>query len=244
MALATKHGTHGVRVSMLALFFAPVLALAGQSRHDNSDWWSHLRTDDSGREVAVLKREPAATNFKILGIDLGDNGLFGKAVAKLGEAQTVHRGDASSGRSQICYTSLQDHENRIHLVFESGEVSDWFYLFAGGPDWKGSDVCAKSNLVTKNLSVASGLRLGQTPAEVKAILGKPSAVLANRIIYSFEVEKKTSAGDLDKLRHQNPSLSEEELHRNYDSYSLGVYIEARFAQSKLNYLAVSKTAVY
>lgn len=243
MALATKDGTRGVRASMLALFFVPVFALAGQSPYDSSDWWSHLRKDDSGREVAVLKREPAATNFKILGIDLA-NDLFGKAVARLGEAQTVHRGDASGGRSQICYTSLQDHENRIHLVFESGEVSDWFYLFAGGPDWKGSDVCARSNLVTKNLSVASGLRLGQTPAEVKAILGKPSAVLGNKIIYSFEVEKKTSAGDLDKLRHQNPSLSEEELHRNYDSYSLGVYIEARFAQSKLNYLAVSRTAVY
>lgn len=82
MALATKHGTHGVRASMLALFFGPVFALAGQSPHDNSDWWSHLRTDDSGQEVAVLKREPAATNFKILGMDLGDNGLFGKAVGQ------------------------------------------------------------------------------------------------------------------------------------------------------------------
>jgi hypothetical protein len=244
MALARKHGTLGVRASMLALFFAPVLALAAQGTHDNSDWWSQLRTNDSGREVAVLKREPAASNFKIQGIDLGDDDLFGKAVAKLGEAQTVQRGDASSGRSQICYTSLQDHPNRIHLVFESGEVSYWFYLFAYGPNWKGSDLCLKSNLVTKSLSVASGLRLGQTPAEVKAILGKPSAIIGNKIIYSFEVEKKTSAGDFEKLRQQHPSLSEEELHRNYESYSLGVYIEARFAQSKLNYLAVSKTEVY
>jgi hypothetical protein len=244
MTLAANHVTVGVGVSVLALFFVPVLGLATQSTRDNSDWWSQLRTDDSGREVAVLKQEPAASNFKILGIDLGDDSLFSKAVAKLGEAQTVQRGDASSGRSQICYTSLQDRPNRIHLVFETGEVSDWFYLFEDGPDWKGSDLCVKSNLVTKNLSVASGLRLGQTPAEVKAILGKPSAVIGNKIIYSFEVEKKTSTGDFDKLRQQHPSLSEEELHRNYESYSLGVYIEARFAQSKLNYLAVSKTEAY
>jgi hypothetical protein len=210
---------------------------------DNSDWWSQTRTDDANGGVAVQKREPAASNFRILSIDLRDDDPLSKAAAKLGKAQRVERGDASAGRAQICYSSVKDHP-RIHLVFESGEVSNWFYLFADGPDWKGSNLCIKSNLVTEKLSVASGLRLGQTPAEVRAILGRPSAVIGNKIVYSYAVQKKTPDKDLDKLRQQHPELSEEELHRNYEFYSLGVYMEARFTQSKLTYLAVSKTEAY
>lgn len=212
--------------------------------YDNSDWWSQLRRDDANQGVAVQKREPTVSNFKILGIELGDDDPLDKAAAKLGKAQSIHRGDASTGRSQPCYSSVQDRPKRIHLVFETGEVSNWFYLFADGPDWSGSDLCVRSRLVTESLPVASGLRLGQTPAEVKAILGKPSAVIGNKIIYSFALEKKTSSTDFDKLRQQHPELSEEDLHRNYEYYSLGAYIEVRFVQSKLSYLAVSKTEVY
>ena len=174
---------------------------------------------------------------------MGDD-LLSRATAKLGKAQVVTRGDASTGRAQVCYTSVQDQPSPIHLVFESGEVSDWLYLFADGPDWKGSDLCIKSSLVTKSLSLASGLHLGQTPAEVKAILGKPNAVMGNKIVYSYGVQKKTSSKDLAKLRKQHPELSDEEFRSNYEFYSLGVYIEARFAESKLHYLAISRTAGY
>jgi len=191
----------------LARAIQPILAQQKLDQHllppgytyDKSDWWSQLRRGDADPGVTVQKRETAVSNFRILGIDQGDKDTFGKAASKLGKAQNVQRGDASTGRSQICYTSLQDHPKKIHLVFESGEVSDLFYLFADGPDWKGSDLCVKSISVTKNLSVASGLRLGQTPAEVKAILGEPSAAMGNKIIYSLTFEKKTSLSDFDKL---------------------------------------------
>jgi hypothetical protein len=131
----------------------------------------------------------AASNFTILGIDLGDNDPLEKVTAKLGKAQLVERGDASTGRHQICDASVNDP--RIHLIFERGEVTDSFYLFADGPDWSGSNLCLKSNLLTESVSVASGLRLGQTPAEVRAILGSPSVVAGNKVIYSFAVRKKT-----------------------------------------------------
>jgi hypothetical protein len=77
----------------------------------------------------------------------------------LGKATVVERGDASTGRSQICYSSL-GKQSKTYLMFEKGEVNDSFYLFKGGPDWKGSKLCTASNLVTTNLSTASGLRLG------------------------------------------------------------------------------------
>jgi hypothetical protein len=39
-------------------------------------------------------------------------------------------------------------------------------------------------------------------------------------------------------------MTQDELHRNYDYYTLGVYIEARFLSNKLVYLAISKTESY
>ncbi len=203
-----------------------------------------VRTGDSGSEVATQKKEPSPSNFKILDIDLGDHDLFDKAATKLGNAPKVERGDASNGRAQVCYVSSLSSAKPIHLIFEAGEVGDSFYLFIGGATWKGSELCVRSNLVTDTLSVTSGLRLGQAPAQVMAILGKPNVFVGNKMVYSYEVQKITSPKDLDELRQQHPELGDTELRRNYEFYSLVIYIEARFAQSKLSYLAVSKTEAY
>ncbi|HKW62602.1 MAG TPA: hypothetical protein VJN89_08670 [Candidatus Acidoferrum sp.] len=237
-----------VTVFLLSLLLASSTRPAIQDglqvrRGDNSDWWSQLGTNNPERETTAQNREPAPSSFTILDIQLGDD-LLTKVAGKLGKAQIIQRGDASSGRTQVCYTSVQEHPSRIHLVFETGEVSDSFYLFADGPDWNGSDLCVKSKLVTENLSLASGLRLGQTPAQVEAILGKPSLIEGDKVMYSFVVEKKTPPADFKKLRQKYPELSEEEFRRNYESYSLGVNIEARFGHSRLNYLAVLKTETY
>jgi hypothetical protein len=239
-------------LAALSVFMAigmPFIALIAQTRtrssgyrSDNSDWWSFTRRADTDAEGISQHREPPSSTFQILGFGIDDE-TFGKARAKLGSATIIERGDASAGRSQICYTS-SGKESRIYLIFEKGEVNDAFYLFSGGPDWKGSDRCTASELIRENLSTASGLRLGQTTAQVRAILGKPSVASADKMIYPLDVEKKTSAADFEKLKRQNPGVSQEDLHRTYDSYTLGIFIEARFLGGKLVYLAISKTESY
>lgn len=174
---------------------------------------------------------------------MNSESLFTEATAKLGEAQIINRGDASAGRSQICYQSAKGSDN-IHLIFESGEVTDSFYVFVGGPDWKGSDACARSTLITAGLSLASGIQLGQSPVSLKTILGKPNVVKGNKYIWSFGVEKKSTEKDLERVRKQHPELSDEDFHRDYDFFELSANIEARFSDSKLTYLAVSRAQTY
>jgi len=207
---------------------------------DNSDWWSLTRKADADYENISQRRELPTSTFQILGIKIDET--FRKVAAKLGKTTVVQRGDASTGRSQICYSSLGGR--KTYLIFEKSEVNDAVYLFSGGPDWKGSDLCSESNLVTKDVSTASGLQLGQTIAQVRAILGKPSSAGTDKLIFFLVVEKKSSAADLEKLKRQNPGISHDELHRNYDSYVLGVYIEGRFVSGKLTYLAISNTESY
>ena len=54
------------------------------------------------------------------------------------------------------------------------------------------------------------------------------------------VKKKTSPEDLKQARIRYPQMSEEEFQANYGSYYLGTGVLAKFKDSKLTYLAVSK----
>ena len=234
-------------VFIVAAIILPLAAEIHQTgpagyRSDNSDWWSYTRRPETDDEAISQKRELPPSNFQILGFNLNDE-IFARAAAKLGKAAVIDRGDASTGRSQACYSS-PGKQSKTYLIFEKGEVNDALYLFSGGPYWKGSELCTESNLITTSLSTASGLHLGQTSSQVRAILGKPSFAAEDKIIYSLDIEKKTSATDFEDLKQRNPQLSQDELHRNYDSYTLGIYIEARFLRGELVYLAISKTEVY
>ncbi len=231
-----------VATNIVPLAAATVQTVSPSYTRDNSDWWSLTRTLGAEDEVIPQESDLQDSNFQILGFKLNEE-AFGKAMAKLGKATVVERGDASTGRSQICYSS-PGRKSKTYLIFEKGEVNDAFYLFGVGPDWKGSEQCSESNLVTANLSTASGLHLGQTSAQVRAILGKPGFASDDKIIYSVNVEKKTPVADFENLKKRNPQMTQDELHRNYDYYTLGVYIEARFLSDKLVYLAISKTESY
>lgn len=184
---------------------------------DNSDWWS-LTRDVGGPNIQPEKRVPTASNFSILGVALGDpQGI--QLAAKLGKAAIVGRGDAATARAQVCYVSLGSSPS-VHLILEQGEVDYAFYLFSGGPDWQRSDLCAKSSLISPNLKTDGGLALGQTQSQVEAILGKPTTIWKNRLIYFGIV-------------HVRP--------KNSESYDLTSYIEARFSNARLAYLGVMKT---
>jgi hypothetical protein len=215
-------------------------------RLDSSDWWSYTRQEElpSGQPrqpTRFQSREPADTNFQIAGITLGANWDFSEIRSKFGEGTEVERGDAASGRHQICYVSSS---GSVHLIFELGEVDSVLYLFEDGQTWKGSELCARSKTVSANTSTASGLKLGMRPQQVKAVLGDPSIATPENFVYYFDYKKKTSLEALAELRKSYPDMSDAEFGKNFENADGEVYIEARFASGKLNYLAVSKSETY
>ena len=129
----------------------------------------------------------------------------------------------------------------LHLIFEFGEVEGIFYLFEGGKDWKGSEACAKSRLVTKNLSTRSGLRLGLGRSEVEGILGSPDAVGGESLFYEREIRRRTTQKEFDQLRKDYPSkLTDQQAHEQFDLIDEGSEIEIHFENSKVVYFAVSR----
>jgi len=206
---------------------------------DNSDWWSLLRENNYLGSVSPSETQAAATNFRIADVSLGEP--LETIEKRFGMAHEIQRGDASTGRSQICYVSPSGD---IHLIFEEGEVDFLAYLFRGGPQWSGSDSCVVSTSLTSRLATASGLRLGMSKKQVTEILGKPNARSNDKLIYDFKFQKRTAAEQLAQMRQSSPRMSEEEFHRNYDYYTVSQYIEARFVRDRLTYLALSTAETY
>lgn len=215
-------------------------------RMDSSDWWSYTRQEElpvhqPRQPIKFQSRKPAETNFQVAGITLGETWDFSGVRSKFGKATQVERGDAASGRDQICYLSSTGN---VHLIFELGEVDSLVYLFEDGPKWNGSELCATSKAVSEETSTASGLRLGLEPDQVKKILGDPSIVTPRKLVYYFGYKKKTPPKTLAQLRKDHPEMNDVEFRKNYEYADGEAYVEARFASRKLNYLAISRSETY
>lgn len=236
-------------VCCLALLYAaPVLSQQKPPsvRGDDSDWWSTTRaeseTDLAAPQTNTQHRQLASSTLDIMGIKVGD-GEISRAESKLGPATVIWRGDAASARTQACYLA---GDSGTHLIFEeSGEGFEMsFYLFQDGPNWNGSELCAKLPPTSQPMQTANGLRLGLTRNAVETIMGKPSTASTDRLTYVLRVKKRTSATELEKLRRQYTDMSDKNFHDSFDFYYVDSSVVARFKASRLVYLAVMESESY
>jgi hypothetical protein len=205
---------------------------------DRSDWWSIINEDSRSPNIKPGSLDLDARNFEIVKLDLATVG-FNDIERELGRTARISRGDGSRGREQACYRS-PDERTPVFLIFEFGEDQSSFYLFADGAPWKGQSFCTKSKRVSDVLSTASGLHLGLTSEELKTILGKPDAIVGDKIVYSRAVKRKSAPERFERQRKEYPEvLNDRQAHEKFDFYTASVYIEAHFTNSKLIYLVIS-----
>src|SRR5579859_343583 len=115
------------RLTILAcvLELSVVAAFAQSIRlNDSSDWWSINRTDPGRPRATPGTQGLHPRNFEIAGVTLG-HGSSDAILRSLGAVTTVGRGDASTGRTQFCYSSAET--SSLHLVFEFGEDESVVY---------------------------------------------------------------------------------------------------------------------
>ncbi|HWH58933.1 MAG TPA: hypothetical protein VN682_14985 [Terriglobales bacterium] len=209
---------------------------------DRTDWWSVLNENFEWPNNKPKGDELAAANFEIAGLNLEGDTPFRNLREKLGWTISALRSKGNNGREQFCYVFGQNPS--VRLVFEHGESNESFYLFTEGQPWNGQALCAGSTQLKPSLRTKSGLGLGISPTEVEQVLGKPDFSFPNRFIYYRDIEKHTPDDKLAQLRSEHSDLTDKEFHDSYDSYDLELYIEVRFTDGKLTYLAVSKGESY
>jgi hypothetical protein len=101
-----------------------------------------------------------------------------------------------------------------------------------------------TNLVAGRLATGSDLHLGESASQVMAILGKPSGERKGEMTYLVESRKNNSPEELKKLRKRFPQMSEQDFAKNFTASDLSAAVVLKFAESKLNYIAVSKSETY
>jgi hypothetical protein len=205
---------------------------------DQSDWWSIPNESSQEPEMKVRGEALATENFQIAGASL-ENDNPQQVEAKLSKAKPVQRGDASTGRELLCYVSGTARE-KLHLIFEYGEVDSTVYLFSGGATWKGMERCVSSPKVSRLVSTASGLRLAWRVNKHSPSWAGLIRAVADKIIYVRETQRQTTSKEFERMRREYPQpLGDGAAHEKFDFYALDSYIEARFAGARLNNLAVS-----
>src|SRR5690349_16633249 len=119
---------------MLQIVALLLTAYAGNSQYLNngSDWWSLIGHAGGGGYFdppyyPTRDRRLPAPDFVILGVDLQAESPIDQAKNRIGMAPVLSRGDASTGRAQICFKSALD-DGRYKLIFEEGELDSVVYM--------------------------------------------------------------------------------------------------------------------
>ena len=102
--------TPGICALFLFMLAGSATAQKQPVRMDSSDWWSYTRQEElpivePRQPIKFQSRRPADTDFQVAGITLGEKWDFSDVRSRFGEAIEVQRGDAASGRNQLCYRS-------------------------------------------------------------------------------------------------------------------------------------------
>jgi hypothetical protein len=188
------------RALVLALTLIGWTGSGSSQMDDNSDWWSLIRDVGPDACSTLSKEKPDGANFVIAGVNLRRGDPIHDAEEKVEKtSEIMTRGDASTGRTQICFKSASE-KGRFKLIFEQGEIPSVAYLIDGGPDWPQSYKCVVSQKISEKLATASGLHLGMTAAEVEKILGKPCIESNDSIEYAFDYKYMLTSDERRRLK--------------------------------------------
>jgi hypothetical protein len=75
-------------------------------------------------------------------------------------------------------------------------------------------------------------------------LGKPTSTLNQQWFYVDQTQQPTSKKNLDRFRKQDPQMSDQDFHSNYDNYTRTTEIAIRFSNGRTNYIGILISQVY
>jgi hypothetical protein len=154
---------------------------------DSFDWWSlsSPASDYLRQEASVTNIAAPAGLLGVTGVALGP-AMDSSAQQVLGAGTSIARDDGRGTRALLCYRSISDSP-ATYLIFETAPNSRAYYLLAGeGPAWDGQTQCAPDMALTRTTANGAGLRLGMSREFYRGILGKPSVVRSNSILWTYD----------------------------------------------------------
>lgn len=139
--------------------------------------WQETGLGTNGKEIEKLANDDLPESFSLGSlIDLN----IAKVREKLGKAEEVVTGDASTSEHSVCYegndkslVAFAEDEMGITVEFYKNKKSSFLKK------------CLKSYFVSKNLTTRRGLKLGLTRNQTKKIYGNTSKSTEDYDLYRF-----------------------------------------------------------
>jgi len=188
------------------------------------------------------KEELDKAHKTLLDLELGVSSL-NDIKRTLGDA-VVHVSEDIHEPDTLCYSSQKEHDDTIVIV-ESGpscgpsrEFVGFIIASEGAIDPEYIGECKPSSLVDRNASTESGIKLGISPDQLIGMLGPPTSVDGNTFSYSYEVQKRMSDEEIEKVS------AEFKTPDPYPYFDLSAWIEAEFSSEKLIRFSVYEVDSY
>lgn len=150
------------------------------------------------------KVEIADGDATILGFKIGTSTLT-EVQAKLGRAKLTRVSRDEESDSSICYISPADGTVLVFYtgVMGAGEEVTWFALWSRQADFQHSSQCTSSNVISKNVGTASGIRLGLSKADFEKIAGKSRSPASNPVKYDYLCRRKMTENEIKGFKSTN-----------------------------------------
>jgi len=212
-----------------SLLLALSIPSSGQTRRDEEPY-----CDDTSKRVEI-----ADADATILGLTIGYSSLK-DVQAKLGAAETARVSHEEESDISVCYTSPIDH---TVVVFYSGAMGGWkdmtrFAIWSPEAAYPHASQCASSELVSKSLATASGLRLGLTKKELEKIAG-PTKVGSASAKYEYLCRRQMTPEEIAGFKDANNWDVTKDPY--FDRMS---WIDVRYANSAASRLEIGRIDSY
>jgi hypothetical protein len=129
-------------------------------------------------------KTPIQSHITILGLIIGD-ATSQDIYSRLGPTIPI-----KDGVSQLCYVSDRD-ETLIIFTTENSQCTG-VKLMSQKMKFYKWHFCEKSSPVSKHLATGSGIKLGMSKNQLKAILGPPESDSNSLLNYVFDRDRKTT----------------------------------------------------
>lgn len=219
----------------LLLWATPVMAQDTQTVVTDDQTYNILSRD-------IYQQKISNAQMTIMGLTLGKHTLK-DVQSELGKAELLPGLEHKPNR--VCYISGDNSDGTI-LIFQAWEISSVltsFRILSSQANFKESDQCAKSKLISKDMVTDGGLRLGLSRQQLKAILGKPTKEQGNSLLYVYHSKQSMTKEEIDEMkkvfRTSIPPSTKEEFYWDITSS-----IEGIFLNKELIVITVTKLETY
>jgi len=179
-----------------------------------------------------------SAHLTILDLTISKDTIEG-VQSRLGVTKPLPKAEPHDWDRKVCYKATPKSDGTVLLFGTSRMQLAMFSIISSRQNFKWRAECRESPLVSRSVSTKSGIRLGLSASQLKAMLGKPTEETKRELKWVFETRKPMTDKEMYELAK---SFGKQKLEDAY--WYVNTYLEATFVNSELMSVQIARTVTY